>query len=230
MNERTADFFDRYAVDFNALYGNSNRALEGLVNRLFRRSMLVRYEKTLCGCRPIEGLSVIDIGCGPGHYSVALARAGAAQVLGLDFAPGMLAIAAASAQAAGVAQRCSFVRGDFLNHPLPDQFDYAILMGFMDYIADAHAVVERALAVVRRRAFFSFPRAGGPLAWQRQLRYRNRCDLYLYREEKIRALFSAAEAFTIEAIGRDFFVTAGPKGAPETSTALTPGRTLELRE
>ena len=98
MNERTADFFDRYAMDFNAIYGNSDRAFEGLVNRLFRRAMLVRYEKTLAGCRPIEGLSVIDIGCGPGHYSVALARAGAVQVLGLDFAPGMLTIAAASAQ------------------------------------------------------------------------------------------------------------------------------------
>jgi SAM-dependent methyltransferase len=218
VSERTADFFDRYAVDFNAIYGNSNRAFEGLVNRLFRRAMLVRYEKTLAGCRPIKGLSVIDIGCGPGHYSVALARAGAAHVLGLDFAPRMLTIAAASAQAAGVAQHCSFVRGDFLTHPLPDQFDYAILMGFMDYVADARAAVERALAVVRHRAFFSFPKAGGPLAWQRQLRYRNRCDLYLYREEQIRALFSAAgAAFAIEPIGRDFFVTAGPKGAAQAS-------------
>lgn len=218
MSERTAGFFDRYAVDFNAIYGNSNRALDGLANRLFRRAMLVRYQKTLAGCRPVEGLRVIDIGCGPGHYSVALARAGAAQVLGLDFAPGMLTIAAASAQAAGVAQRCSFVQDDFLTHPLPERFDYAILMGFMDYVADARAVVERALAVTRRRAFFSFPKAGGPLAWQRQLRYRSRCDLYLYREAQIRALFSAAQAsFTIEPIGRDFFVTAAPQGAAEAS-------------
>ncbi len=214
MSDRTAAFFDRYAVDFNAIYGNSNRAFEGLVNRLFRRAMLVRYEKTLAHCRPIEGLSVIDIGCGPGHYSVALARAGAAQVLGLDFAPSMLTIASASAQAAGVVQCCSFVRGDFLTYQLPDQFDYAILMGFMDYVSDARAVVDRALAIVRRRAFFSFPKAGGPLAWQRQLRYRSRCDLYLYREEQVRALFAATGApFAIERIGRDFFVTAGPKAA-----------------
>lgn len=216
MSERTAGFFDRYAVDFNAIYGNSNRAFDGLVNALFRRAMLVRYEKTLAGCRPIAGLRVVDIGCGPGHYSVALARAGAAQVLGLDFAPGMLKIAAASAQSAGVAQACSFVHGDFLTHPLPEKFDYAVLMGFMDYVADARAVVERALAVTRRRAFFSFPKAGGPLAWQRQLRYRKRCDLYLYSEAQISALFRAADAtFTIEPIGRDFFVTAAPKDAVE---------------
>ena len=208
MTERTATFFDRYAVDFNAIYGNSDRAFDGLINRLFRRSMLVRYERTLAGCRPIEDCNVIDIGCGPGHYSIALARAGAARVLGLDFAPGMLKIAGRAAQAAGVAQRCAFVSGDFLTYPIDEKFDYAILMGFMDYVRDARPVIDRACAITRRRAFFSFPKAGGPLAWQRQLRYRSRCDLFLYREKQIRELLaSTGAAFAIESIGRDFFVT-----------------------
>jgi SAM-dependent methyltransferase len=211
VTERTASFFDRYAVDFNAIYGNSDRAFEGLINRLFRRAMLVRFERTLAGCRPIEGASVIDIGCGPGHYSVALARAGAEHVLGLDFAPGMLTIAGQAAQAAGVAQRCAFVRGDFLTYSIGEKFDYAILMGFMDYVRDARPVVDRVCAITRRRAFFSFPKAGGPLAWQRQLRYRSRCDLFLYREEQIHALLaSTGAAFAIESIGRDFFVTLEP--------------------
>lgn len=214
MSERTATFFDRYAVDFNAIYGNSNRAFEGLINRLFRRSMLVRYERTLAGCRPIEGCSVIDIGCGPGHYSVALASAGAERVLGLDFAPGMLKIAERAAQAAGVAQRCSFVSGDFLTYPIAEKFDYAVVMGFMDYVANARAVVDRVLGVTRQRAFFSFPKAGGPLAWQRQLRYRSRCDLYLYREDQIRSLLvPTGAAFSIQSIGRDFFVTVEPRSS-----------------
>jgi SAM-dependent methyltransferase len=211
VTERTATFFDRYAVDFNAIYGNSDGAFEGLINRLFRRSMLVRFERTLAGCQPLEGASVIDIGCGPGHYSVALARAGAARVLGLDFAPGMLTIAGQAAQAAGVAQRCAFVSGDFLSYPIDEKFDCAILMGFMDYVRDARPVVDRVCAITRRRAFFSFPKAGGPLAWQRQLRYRNRCDLFLYREEQIRRLLApTGAAFSIESIGRDFFVTLEP--------------------
>ena len=211
MTERTASFFDRYAMDFNAIYGNSDRAFEGLINRLFRRAMLVRYERTLAECRPIEGSSVIDIGCGPGHYSVALARAGAERVLGLDFAPGMLTIAGQAAQAAGIAQRCTFVSGDFVTYPIGEKFDYAIVMGFMDYVRDARPVVDRVCAITRRRAFFSFPKAGGPLAWQRQLRYRNRCDLFLYREEQIHELLaSTGAAFSIESIGRDFFVTLEP--------------------
>ena len=39
-------------------------------------------------------------------------------------------------------------------------------------------------------------------------RYRNRCDLFLYHEEQIRALLTPTGAsFTIEPLGRDFFVT-----------------------
>jgi 2-polyprenyl-3-methyl-5-hydroxy-6-metoxy-1,4-benzoquinol methylase len=212
VTERTATFFDRYAVDFNAIYGNSDRAFDGVINRLFRRAMLLRFERTLAGCNPIEGTSVIDVGCGPGHYSVALARAGAARVLGLDFAPGMLTIASQAAQTAGVAQRCAFASGDFLTYPIEEKFDYAVVMGFMDYIRDARAVIDRVCAITRRRAFFSFPKAGGPLAWQRQLRYRSRCDLFLYREEQIRKLMaSTGAAFSIDSIARDFFVTLQPK-------------------
>ena len=85
---RTAEFFDAYARDFNAIYGNENTLVNAVVNKLFRKSMVVRYERTLAGCSPIEGKTVIDIGCGPGHYGVALAARGAARVLGVDFAPG----------------------------------------------------------------------------------------------------------------------------------------------
>jgi SAM-dependent methyltransferase len=208
VSARTSAFFDRYAVGFDAIYGNDNRALERVINRLFRRAMLVRYEKTLAGCQPIEGRTVIDVGCGPGHYSIALARAGAARVLGLDFAPGMLTIARDSAQTHGVAQRCTFALGDFLSYPISERFTCAVVMGFMDYVREPTRVIERVLEITDDRAFFSFPKAGGPLAWQRQLRYRNRCDLFLYREEQIRSLFASVGAsFTIEPIGRDFFVT-----------------------
>src|SRR5580698_6091387 len=122
MTDRTSHFFDDYAADFDSIYGNDNRALERVANRLFRRAMLVRYEKTLAGCQPIEGRTVIDVGCGPGHYSIALARAGAKRVLGLDFAGGMLKIARDRAQAYGVAERCAFELGDFLTYPLPERF------------------------------------------------------------------------------------------------------------
>src|SRR6202451_2981579 len=114
MNDRTSHFFDDYAADFDSIYGKDNRALERGANSLFRGAVVVRYEKPLAGCQPIQGRSVIDIGCGPGHYSIALARAGAAKVIGLDFAPGMLKIAREGAASCGVADRCTFALDDFL--------------------------------------------------------------------------------------------------------------------
>ena len=206
---RTASFFDAYAKDFNAIYGNENTLVNGVVNKLFRKSMMLRYEKTLAGCQPIQGKTVIDIGCGPGHYGVALAAQGAARVLGVDFAPGMIDIAKKRAERAGVTDRCTFTLGDFLEVSGDEKFDYAIVMGFMDYIEDAGALMRKVLNVCRGKAFFSFPADGGPLAWQRRLRYRSRCALYMYTEPQIRSLVSAlgVKASSVEPISRDFFVT-----------------------
>ena len=209
METRTAQFFDTYAKDFNAIYGNENTLVNGVVNKLFRKSMMMRYEKSLAGCQPVQGRTVIDIGCGPGHYAVALAAQGAARVLGVDFAPGMIDIAKKRAERAGVTDRCTFTLGDFLEVSGDEKFDYAIVMGFMDYIEDAGALMRKVLNVCRGKAFFSFPADGGPLAWQRRLRYRSRCELYMYTEPQIRSLVSAlgVKSSTIEPISRDFFVT-----------------------
>lgn len=208
-SNRAAQFFDGYAQDFNAIYGNRNSAFNRVVNRLFRKAMRLRYEKTLQGCRPVEGRSVLDVGCGPGHYGIALARAGASRVLGIDFAPAMVELAQRNALELGVTGACRFVQADALAYPLERAWDYAIVMGFMDYVADSEPVIRKVASVTRVRAFFSFPKDGGLLAWQRKLRYRNRCDLYLYTRDKVEALLrrSGISRYTIESADRDFFVT-----------------------
>jgi len=208
-SETTARFFSSYAHDFDAIYGGRHTGWRGPVNRYLRASMRLRYEKTIAGCDPIEGRSVLDVGCGPGHYGIALARMGAARVFGLDFAPAMIDLARAHADRAGVGDRCRFELGDFLTYPLPEPFDYTIVMGFMDYIAEPRAVIDRVLEVTRSRAFFSFPVAGGLLAWQRRLRYKKRCELYLYTQDRVRSLFEniPGTRFSCERIARDFFVT-----------------------
>ena len=57
--DRTAGFFDRYARDFDAIYGTRNTPLNRAVNTLFRRSMRQRYLLTLEGCHPVTGRSVV---------------------------------------------------------------------------------------------------------------------------------------------------------------------------
>src|SRR5688572_1501281 len=111
-----AEFFDSYAHDFDAIYGTRHTALNRLINKHFRKSMRLRYERAIAGCDPIEGRSVLDIGCGPGHFGIALASRGAGRVVGIDFAPQMLAVARQHAEQKGVADRCEWILGDFLGH------------------------------------------------------------------------------------------------------------------
>ena len=215
--DRTQWFFDQYANDFDAIYGNQNRLFENIVNRLFRKSMRLRYEKSVAGCEPVQGKSILDVGCGPGHYSITLAQRGAARVVGIDFADGMLKLATEHAQKVGVGERCKFMVADFYTYQPEEIFDYVIVMGFMDYMPDAEKVMAKVLSLTRRRAFFSFPIAGGVLGWQRQLRYKKRCDLFLYTEPQLKQLcakFPEAKA-TIEPISRDFFVTLEKNGNPK---------------
>ncbi|MCU1272452.1 MAG: putative 3-demethylubiquinone-9 3-O-methyltransferase [Acidobacteriaceae bacterium] len=206
---RTSEFFHSYAHDFNAIYGNSNTFVNRWINRYLRASMRLRYEKTIAGCNPIEGKSVLDIGCGPGHYSVALAKNGAARVYGIDFADEMIAIASQNAAASGVEGRCQFARHDFLADPIDGKYDYTVAMGFMDYMADPRKTIEKVLSVTKGKAFFSFPTDRGILAWQRKLRYKQRCPLYLYSQAQLDQLFSGVGRGQLrrERIARDYFVT-----------------------
>lgn len=209
---KVSQFFDGYAHDFDAIYGNKNGWFNTVINKLFRQTMERRYRKTLEGCSPIEGRSVLDIGCGPGHYSVALAKKGAAEVLGIDFADGMLQVARERAAQQGVTT-CRFEKRDFLNFNFDRKFDYAVVMGFMDYASQPAEVVRKTLSLTAVRAFFSFPLDHGVLAWQRKLRYKSRCELFLYKEAQVKQLFAAHDHVQIstESLGRDLFVAADIK-------------------
>jgi hypothetical protein len=79
----------------------------------------------------------------------------------------------------------------------------------MDYIQDPKALMQKVLRVCRGRAFFSFPADGGVLGWQRRMRYKSRCELYLYTEPQIRSIVSSlgVKGWNVEAISRDYFVT-----------------------
>src|SRR5262249_36285627 len=68
-NDRTQGFFHQYANDFDAIYSNRGEGVEGVLNRVFRKSMKLRFIKSVEGCQPIQGRTVLDVGCGPGHYS-----------------------------------------------------------------------------------------------------------------------------------------------------------------
>jgi len=209
MPNTTEDFFQVYAKDFDAIYGNKHSWFNALVNKYFRESMRTRFAKSLTALQPLENKTVLDVGCGPGHYCLALANMGAKHVTGIDFAPEMIRLAKEKAASGNVANKCEFFVADFHGLDEAIRYDYTVLMGFMDYMEDPLKTINKTIEITNNRAVFSFPNSKGFLAWQRRLRYKKRCPLYLYSISSLHELFGQISGITycIEPIQRDYFVT-----------------------
>jgi 2-polyprenyl-3-methyl-5-hydroxy-6-metoxy-1,4-benzoquinol methylase len=201
-------FWDSYASEFDAIYGTKNSLFNNVINKLFRGAMRVRFEKTL-KLVPAENVSVIDIGCGPGHYCFSLAKEGHREILGIDFSEPMIRIATEHAKELGLSNSLKFEVVDIFSFEPGRKFDYSIMMGFVEYFEHPELVIGKAVDITNRKVMISFPAEGGILAFQRKLRYRNRCYLRLYRRRDIEELMQHLKlsSFTIEKIGRDYFVT-----------------------
>ncbi|MGA2406174.1 MAG: class I SAM-dependent methyltransferase [Bacteroidales bacterium] len=201
-------FWDSYASDFDAIYGTKNSLINNVINKMFRNSMKIRFEKTNI-IIPQEKISVIDIGCGPGHYCFSLAQNDEREILGIDFSETMIQLAANHAKELGLEKRLKFEVENILEFEPKRKFDYSIMMGFIEYFENPELVIKKALAITNRTILISFPVAGGFLAFQRKLRYKRRCFLRLYSHDNIERLLDGLniKSYTIEKIQRDFFVT-----------------------
>ncbi len=153
-------YFDRVAEEFNAHYADRKPPLTTLVDRVFRQGMVQRF-KYVTSRMDWQGHTVLDVGCGPGHYMAALAGSrGAAAAVGLDFAPAMIEVARRNVSAWGLESSCRLVTGDFMTYPFDEPFDTVLAIGYYDYVIgrvalDAH--FRRMLDLARRRVVASFP-------------------------------------------------------------------------
>ena len=154
--------------------------------------MYARFARTFEQFGDLTGQSVLDIGCGSGVYVVEALRRGAATVVALDPAPGMLALVRERLRENDWAARCTLVEGAFPG-PALEPADHAIVMGVMDYVADPAAFLCGLRPLVRRSAAISFPSTHFLRTPLRKWRYwlRN-CPVYFYEEAQIRRLCQEA--------------------------------------
>jgi cyclopropane fatty-acyl-phospholipid synthase-like methyltransferase len=213
--EHAGVFFDDFAARFDSLYDGKRNPFMRWVDRTFRSDMFIRYEKTFELLGDLTGKSVLDIGCGSGPYLLEALRRGAAHVTGLDPAPSMLALAKNRLTLKGLQDRATLVTGYFPEAAPGQESDCAIVMGVMDYVADAPTFLARVKSVVRTGAAVSFPSdhwLRGPL---RHVRYRLRnVPLFLYTPERIDEVMRQAgvTSYKVEKIpgaGMDYMVWVG---------------------
>jgi demethylmenaquinone methyltransferase/2-methoxy-6-polyprenyl-1,4-benzoquinol methylase len=142
--------FDRIAPFYDAMNRVMTVGLDQRWRRLAAAAVVRRGDRVLDGC------------CGTGDLAVAAVKAGAAEVIGLDFSEEMLVRARRKAPA------LAWVRGDLLELPFADgEFD-ATTVGFgirnVDDLERGLAELRRVLKPGGRVAILEITRPRGPLA------------------------------------------------------------------
>jgi 2-polyprenyl-3-methyl-5-hydroxy-6-metoxy-1,4-benzoquinol methylase len=156
----------------------------------------------------VAGKSVLDIGCGSGRYSIALAKKGA-RVLGIDFAAKMIGLAQNFSEASGKNNLCDFVTGDFLDYQFNNKFDACLAIGFFDYIKEPVKYLTKIKSLTREKAVISFPAKWHLRNIIRRIRLKILgCPVYFYSKFDIEKILrdSGFLDFSIKNIGRDYFV------------------------
>lgn len=118
-----AERFDRLAGRFKAEVPDDDVRLRALVQAL----------------GPLDGLRVLDLGCGKGRFAVRL-RAGGARVVGLDLSESMLAAAPPVDRVRGSARRLPFAAG---------VFDAVVAVEVLEHLDTVGPVLAEAARVLR---------------------------------------------------------------------------------
>jgi len=215
-SEKSGVFFHGFADTFDTFYDGKRNPMMQWIDRRFRNCIFERYRLTFERLGDMRGKTVIDIGCGSGPYIVEAIKQGATHVAAVDAAPRMLELAKQRIERINALNQVSFHKGYFPQHKPEGMFDFAIVMGVLDYVQDAVSFLTGLRGVVHRAAVLSFPSKHWFRTPFRKCRYKLRdCPVYFYDEKLIDSLcrqtgWGIVDIDKIPGAGMDYFVCLKP--------------------
>lgn len=141
MNEPNTDLYDRAAPDWK-------RTGPILLSDFTARPFILSW------CEPIDGLRVLDLGCGEGYFARQVKHRGATRVEGIDSSKKMIdgAIAAEEAEPLGIGYRVADAENLSAFHD--GQFDLVVAVFLFNYVDRA------AMTSIMKEIFRILPRGG----------------------------------------------------------------------
>jgi 2-polyprenyl-3-methyl-5-hydroxy-6-metoxy-1,4-benzoquinol methylase len=208
--DRVKDYFNDHASRFSSIYDEEQKnPVTRFFDRIWRKSMFLRFERVVEIVRESGSKQVLDVGCGPGWHDVHIAKSQDVHVTGVDLAPNMIRIARRQALEHGVSARCKFSIGNVLDYEFSDTYDVVFALGVMEYCENPDQIIRIMHRLADKKVVISLPVEKHLLTPKRRLQYKlRRCPLWFYDEAKIGALMrrSGVEKFDIEKNSRDYLV------------------------
>ncbi|MBD3285881.1 methyltransferase domain-containing protein [candidate division WOR-3 bacterium] len=206
-----AEFWNREAEDFDAIYTRKKNKFLIYVDKIFRWAIYRRFEDVLAYSEPIKPKTFLDVGCGTGLYSLELARKGAVKVTGLDISKRMIELCIYRTRKEGLGKNTEFLNVDIKHFESKERFDIGIGMGLFDYIAEPLPVLYKFREYIKGSIFLSFP-----IRWHWKTPPRiirmglKRCPVFFYTSRQVRRLLTEAgfSKIRIRPMGPMYFVIA----------------------
>lgn len=153
-------YFDRIADEFNGYYtGKRPSIIQEIGYRIFRGPGLKRRfadtVKIVGECNDVE---ILDVGCGPGIYTLYFAKNGA-RVTAIDISPNMVELAKRNLSNQGI-KGVNLITDNFLQHEFGDTFDFSLAIGVFDYINkdQRNEYFDKLKQITRKKIIATFPK------------------------------------------------------------------------
>ena len=205
--QKVTTYFDTHAQDFDTIYEEQKGAVRKLRDRLSRGTVVERLTFVKEAADRDKPLTILDVGCGAGRFSVPLAQGGS-RVVGIDPADAMVEMATDRAKEGGVSAQCRFVEADYLTWDAGERFEMSLGIGLFDYMRDPVPMLTKIAADTNGRVIASFPKRWHPLVPLRKIRLGMAgCPVFFYTRADVERLGREHLAsFTVTKLGRDYML------------------------